>query len=167
VLVERRVQDLDGVAAVEGRPAREHLEQHGARGEEVAPRVEAVAGHLLRRHVARRAHQHARAGQLAGRAGGGQKLRDDRPRQPEVEQLDAVRRQEDVRRLQVAVHDAARVQGRKRLEDLERDGQRLRHAQRSPLQPLRKRLAFEELHRYEQLPAVLADLVQVADVRGG
>ena len=39
-----------------------------------------------------------------------------------------------------------------------------RHAQRSPPQALRQRLALEELHGDEQLAALLADLVDLADV---
>ena len=60
LLVQRRVQDLDDVAASEGRSAREHLEQDGAGREQIAPRVDGFARHLLGRHVARRAHHASR-----------------------------------------------------------------------------------------------------------
>ena len=65
LLVERGVQDLDDVAAAERRAAREHLEQDGARREQIAARVDGLARHLLGRHVARRAHHHPGARQLA------------------------------------------------------------------------------------------------------
>jgi hypothetical protein len=38
-------------------------------------------------------------------------------------------------------------------------------AQRTPLQPLRQRLAFQVLHHQINNPAVLADIVQHADMR--
>ena len=89
-----------------------------------------------------------------------------RPRQAEVEQLHAVRREEDVRGLQVAVHQAPRVHG------LERARARRARSGRPPATAARPRFrrsasdfAFEPLHGDEELAVVLADFVDVADVR--
>ena len=57
------------------------------------------------------------------------------------------------------------MQRRERRQHAEADRQRLGDAQRPAPQPLRERLALEQLHRDEQLAAVLADLVDLADVR--
>jgi hypothetical protein len=44
-------------------------------------------------------------------------------------------------------------------------GHRLGDAQRPALQPLAERLALEQLHGDEQLAVLLADVVELADVR--
>ena len=61
--------------------------------------------------------------------------------------------------------DAARVQGRKRCEYSERDRHRFGRAERSATQPLGQDFTLEQLHRDVQLPVLLADLVDLADVR--
>ena len=126
-----------------------------------AARVDGLAHHLLGRHVARRADHDAGARQPADPSAGSEL----RPRETEVEQLDAVRREEDVGRLEIAMDDAARVQRRQRGQHAEADRHRLRDAHRPALQPLGERLALEQLHGDEQLAGVLADLVDLADVR--
>ena len=88
-----------------------------------------------------------------------------RPREAEVEQLHAVGGQEDVGRFQVAMDDPARVQRGERGQHAQTDRHRLRRAQRPLSQPLGQRFAFEQLHRDEQPAAVLADFVDLADVR--
>ena len=95
-----------------------------------------LARDLLRRHVARRAHQHPRLRELRGRAERPRPLRVAGPGQAEVEQLHAVRSEEDVRRLEVAMDDPARVQSAERGQDAEPDRDRLRHAQRPIAQAL-------------------------------
>ena len=161
VLVQRRVQDVHHRAADEGGPPGEHLEEDGPRGKEVRARVHHAAGHLLGRHVARRAHHEARAGEPAGRIQRGLRLG---PRQAEVEQLDAVRRQEHVRRLQVAMDDAAAVEGGQGRQDPEGHRHRVGDAHRTAVQPIGERLALEQLHRDEEAGRVLADFVDLADV---
>jgi hypothetical protein len=103
------VQDLHERAAVERRAAREHLEQDRSRREQVGAGVRGLARHLLGGHVARGAHHHARARQVRGRAQRSRRRGLARPREAEVEQLHAVRGEEHVGRLEVAVDDAARV----------------------------------------------------------
>ena len=159
------MKDLDDVAAVECRAAREHLEQHGADREQIAAGVDGLAGDLLGRHVARRAHQHPCPRQVCGRVERSRQLRVARPRQAEIEQLHAVGREEHVGRLEVAVDDALGMQRRERGQHPEADGHGIGHAQRPAPQALGQRLTLEQLHGDEQLAALLADLIELADVR--
>ena len=68
LLVARRVEDFDDRPAAERRPAREHLEEDRARGEQIAARVDGLAGHLLGRHVARCAQHDPRCGSVRSSA---------------------------------------------------------------------------------------------------
>ena len=128
-LVDDLVQQHRGVVAVEGHLAGQHLERDRAQRELVGARVELVAAslRLLGRHVVGRPDQLQAARQLALRAG----LRD-----AEVQHLDegvvlAVDvDQEDVRWLEVAVHDAAVVGRAQRRRDLVDDRHHL--GQRQP-----------------------------------
>jgi hypothetical protein len=87
-----------------------------------------------------------------------------RPRQAEIEELYTVRREEHVGRLQVAVDDASRVQGCQCAQHSQANRHRFGHTERSPLQTLGQSLAFQQFHRNEQLPIVLANFVDLADV---
>ena len=89
----------------------------------------------------------------------------DRARQAEIEQLDAVRREEHVRRLQIAMHDPPPVQHVERREHRDRRRDRLGRRERPRFQAVRQRLALEKLHREKRLAVVLADLEELADVR--
>ena len=120
LLVQDGVEHVDHRRAVERHLARQHLEEHRRQGEEIGARVERLPAHLLRRHVVRRADDGAGLGE-AGRAVGAEAA-GDRPGQAEVEQLHAVRRQEQVRRLQVAMDHPARVQRVEGVEHLQGDG---------------------------------------------
>ncbi len=122
MFVDRRVRDLDDRPAGERRPPGQHLEQDRARGEQIRPRVERLAEHLFRRHVARRADDGAGARELRRRH---HDLIVGRAREAEVEELHAVRREEHVRRLEIAVDDAARVERRERGQHAEPDRDRL------------------------------------------
>ena len=120
LLVQHGVEHVDHRRAVERHLARQHLEEHRRQGEEIGASVECLATHLLRRHVVRCPDDGAGLGEarraVCAEAAG------DRPGQTEVEQLHAVRRQEQVRRLQVAMDQPARVQRVEGVEDLQRDG---------------------------------------------
>jgi hypothetical protein len=83
--------------------------------------------------------------------------------QPEIEQLHAVRREEHVAGLQIAVDDVAPVERVQRHEHRDGRVERLGQGQRSPLEPHRQRLALQELHREKQLALFLADLEDLAD----
>ena len=92
--------DRDGVVARERRLAGEHLVEQRSERVEVAPRPGGFAQRLLGREIGDRADQSAAAHSRAGLGGG----------QAEVaEPGAAVVVDPDVRRLQVAVHDPARV----------------------------------------------------------
>ena len=98
------MEDLDRRATTKRRATGQHLEENGADGKEIAARVGRLAHDLFGRHVAWRTQQDAGAGEAGLRA---QRGFDLRPRQPEVEQLDAVRREKHVRGLEIAVNDTA------------------------------------------------------------
>ena len=76
-----------------------------------------------------------------------------------------MRREEHVGRLQIPMHETAPVQRRQRRQHAERDRQGVGHAQRAAPEAVAQRLALEELHGNEQRAGVLADFVNLADVR--
>ena len=162
LLVDRRVQNRDHGVAGERGPAGEHLEQDRAGGEQIGAAVERLAERLFGRHVARRPHHGAGAREIVG---AGDLLVHGRARQAEVEQLHAVRRQEHVRRLEIAMNHAAGVQRRQRVEDAQAGRDRFGDAQWRALEPLGQRRALEQFHGDEQHAVVFADLVDLTDVR--
>ncbi len=112
----------------------QHLVEHAAEREDVAAPVHAAAGHLLGRHVAERAEHDPLRGMRDRRAVGGN-LRALEPLQREAEVQNlyrAVRRQEDVLRLQVTVDHAARVRSRQAVGDGRRRSERPRATGRRP-----------------------------------
>ena len=117
---------------------------------------------LFGRHVARRPHHGAGTREVV-RAG--DQLVRGRTRQTEVEQLHAVWRQKHVRRFEIAMNHAAGMQRRQRVEDPQPGRDRLGDAQWRGLEPLGQRRALEQFHGDEQHTAVLADLVDLTDVR--
>ena len=159
--MQHGVQRFDGGGAVERRPTAEHLEEHGAHRKEVGARVHFETARLLGRHVSRRSEQHA--GQRERR--GIEEPGVDRTSEAEIEQLDAVRREKDVRRLQIAVDDQPPVQRVERGKDGDGRRNRLGWRQRTFLQAIRQRLAFEQLHRQIGLAVVLTNLKELADMR--
>ena len=138
----------------EGPRAPEHLVQHHAEAEDVAAVIGIQSAHLLRRHVPDRAHDDAGTRQRGRhcRVGMSRCLR--HPRQTEIEDLRAaVPGQQDVLRLQIAVHDAGRMRRGQAAGDLGGDVERLPQAEPGVAQ----RLAVDEL----------ADDVALADVVDG
>jgi hypothetical protein len=85
-------------------------------------------------------------------------------REPPDGQLRARLREHDVAGLQIAVGDTLAVRLVQRVGNLDGELQYLLYRQRTFLQPLRQRLAFQILH-YEEINSVLmADVVEDADV---
>ena len=108
LLVASRVQHFDHRSAGKGRTSGEHLEQDGAGSKEIAAGVDGFPCRLFRRHVARRPHYHPNPRHFCDRV---ERFLDVWPRESEVQHLDAVGGQEHVRRFEIAMDDAARVQG--------------------------------------------------------
>ncbi len=123
----------DGVLGDERRSPGKTLEHDGPEREHVCARVDVgLAGRLLGRHVAGRAHH------VAGR-------RDRRlareARDAEVDQLDvldASSQQEEVGRLDVAMNDPTRMGGCERLGHLQAQGHDLPRLQVAPAEPRRQ-----------------------------
>ena len=140
--------------AGERRRAGQHLVEHHAEREDVRLVRRASPQRLLRRHVLRRTEHGAGLRQL---------LRGAHARDAEVGDLhSAVVEHHDVRRLDVAVHDAARVGVGQAVGHLRGDRHRLRHRQARPfLQDGAQLGALDELHRH------VGDVLRAADVVDG
>ena len=171
--VQDRVDDRGRRPSFERAPAREHLVQHQAERKDVGSGVERIAEGLLGRHIQHRAHGGARVGQDAGvlafRPGYGARRLGRHRRQTEVEQLRvAARRDEDVRRLHVAMDDAGAVRGAERVGDLHAHADNRLHRQRPGRQHFEQRQAAQQFH-HDIRPVLglrrLADVVDRADVR--
>ena len=101
-----------------------------------------IGGHLLGRHVGRRAERHAGAGQPLSAGGVAHRLGD-----AEIHHQRVAVGEEDVLRLDVAVHHPGLVSLGERVGDLPGQPDDLGHRQRSgPGQPLAERLALHERH---------------------
>ena len=152
-------QELGNTRPIERLRAANQFLQQDAERPDVAPRVGRRSAELLGRHGMRRPPRvsgfgHPRA--AAVRA----------PRQPEIHDLDpAARRQEHVRRLQIAVDDAALVGVRDGADDLHRDVERPLARRALGRDQLAERLTLDVLHHDKGPVAVLGDFVDRADVR--
>ena len=165
---EDRGHDRDRRRAGERAAPRQHLVEHDAEREDVGAMVRGVAVHLLRRHVAHGPHHDAghrlwRGGQRRVRQALGGWRRE--LGQAEVEDLDAVlRRDEDVRRLQVAMDDALLVGCAQPVRDLRAEVERAAQRQPSPRQQPVERRAVEELGNDVGEAALDADVEDRDDV---
>jgi hypothetical protein len=109
--------------ALERFPACDHFIEDRAEREDVGSCVHLVAFELFGRHVRQRSDDEAQVRLATGECtarwrrrgpGGGAE-----PREAEVEQLRAARREHDVARLQVAMNDTLRMRNGERLGDLD------------------------------------------------
>ena len=138
--------------AVERALAGEELVEDEAERVDVAARRDLAAGELLGRHVGRRAG----ADRFTGDAG-----------EAEVGDADlAAAVEHDVRRLEIAMDDAALVRGGESGADLPRDLERAIFREAADAAEQRREiLAVHVLHRQERVAVDLADVVDAADVR--
>ena len=116
IFLENCAHGIDGGIAVKGAFAGKHFVKDGPERENVGARVGGLAAGLLGRHVADRAHHHSSFGAhlLRGFIAGRIRLRAGNLGQAEVENLGAaVVGDEQILRLQVAMHDAFFVRGGK------------------------------------------------------
>ena len=156
---------LGGGVAGKRRPAGEGFVEDRAEREEIRPFVEDLPFQLLRRHVAERSHDSARPGQgdRRGRAGVGLSLCDEAG-DPKVEELrQAIARDHDVFRLDVAMQHPRGVGVNQRLEQAADENQRLLQWERSAPQPLAQGLPGDELHREVDDARGLSRLVEGRD----
>ena len=148
-----------GRGRLNGGSTREALEEHTAKRVHVRPSVGRLVGDLLRRRVVDRPGKMRRSARIdIGIA-----------RQPEVRQIavlaPALRRHEDVRGLDVPMHETPLVRGVERLADLRAQLERPNRLQR-PLTPEQRReiLTLDEAHRDPQLTVRLPRRVHRHDV---
>jgi hypothetical protein len=133
-------------------PPRQRLVEDCPQREDVRPRVRLQAPRLLRRQITRRPHHGARH-RLRPLGPGLGPVPPGELREPEVEDLrEAVRRQEQVLGLEIAVQDAPGVCGLQPTADLHRRLHRRSQRQRPAPQPLPKALPLQQLEDDVRLP---------------
>ena len=161
--------------ALKRRPCRGHLVEQHAKGKQVRAHVEIFAARLLRRHVRHCAHgrsgarqqgiEHRRGG-LRGIAGVAPDRTMRNLRQSEIHDLDlSARSDEDVGRLDVAVHHALGMRRIQRIRRLDRQIQQFVQLERCAVDPFLDSLAFQMFHHQEWPALVTVDVVEGADVR--
>ena len=149
--------ELGDVLALERLHAREHLVEHEAQREDVGAVVDGLTRDLLRRHVLRRAEEHARLRLHARLVHVGD---------AEIHDLHAaVGQHHDVAGLDVAMDDAALVGEREPFRDGGGDSHRLRRGEAHRADEVAKIPSFEKLHRDERRVALAAHVVDRDDRR--
>ena len=154
----------------ERRPTGEHPVENDRGGVEVTSAVERQRAHLLRGHVSPRPRSKLGRGRQRGRA--------DEARHAEITELhEAVATNQDIRRLDVAVNDPHRVNGRERSEQLLEivPGAQERHARQAAARELCARsvardgglehFAVDVFHRENERTVVLEQATVRDDVR--
>src|SRR6266403_1454472 len=109
--------------------------------------------------------RHGRARRRGCCEGGAGRQRHGRLGQAEVEKFRARRSQHDVAGLQIAVDHAVAVRFVQRIGNLAAEFKNLLERDRTLLQALRQRLAFETFHDEVVCSVLMANVVQHADVR--
>ena len=163
-----------GLAVESAAPCQQFVEHDTERPDVGAP-VDGETARLFRCHVRSRAEHDAGAGDTAGECGGVHQLclavwgSLERLGEPEVEHLHrAIRGQEDVGRLQVAVDNALFVSDVERLRDLPSDRQRIGNRDPAPARrgdQVGERLPVDELHHQRAGGARFLETMDVRDIR--
>ena len=168
-LGQQALEDRRDGRPLERQLAGGHLVEHDAGGEQIAARVDLLAARLLRRHVRHGADGGADRRQLIRSADRGVRIRAAglvELGDAEIEHLDrAASRHEQVRGLDVAMHDALRVSGVERIGQLRAELEHFVERQPAARDAILQRLPVEQLHHHELLAALRADVVEGADVR--
>src|SRR5271169_2105956 len=87
-------------------------------------------------------------------------------RQPKIENLGLTSLSDkDIRRLNVTVHNSARVRRIESIRDLNPEFEQLCRLERTPVNRVFQGRAVQILHGNESLPIFLADVIDRADVR--
>ena len=135
--MQNRVEQRRRGVARERPGARGHLVQHYAEREQIGARVQFLSQRLLRRHVRHGSHRRARIGEhlfggcIGGQGGFWTRAFRRHLGQTKIQNLGLPAAcDEDVRRLDVAMHDSLDMRSVQRISDLNRDLQLLIGLQR-------------------------------------
>ena len=148
------VEHRELAVADEGRSPRETVEEHAAEGVDVRPSIEGTALDLFRRRVVDGAEEET---------GLRHPLRARTPRESEVGEVRVISGlgDEDVGRLDIAMHEARRVRGIEGAADLVGDPQRVFEGERSPVPNQRLQARSANVAHGDEQHAV--DLIGVVD----
>ena len=161
------LERLGGRGAPERQSGRDHLIEDHAQAEDVATFVDIAAQCLLRAHVMQGAENQSWAGHGNGRLILGRRFRRAAHfRQSEIHDLRlAARREHDIPRLDVAMHDTAGVGLLQRPGHLNSDFQKLRHFERLPVNLLGQRSSLNQLHGDVVNTVSLSDFINRSYIR--
>ena len=162
LLVHQGVEHAHRRRPIECRATREHLIEHRGERKQIRSRVDCVARSAFRRHVTRSPEHDALAGERQERS---LRILDRDAGDAKVEELCAVLGEKDVRRLQIAMQHAASMQRAERVKHVERNVDGIPNGKGTASDPCRQRLAVEQFHGDEQLAVMLADFVQLTNIR--
>src|SRR5215472_7114439 len=170
--IQNRVVQQGRCLPAKRRPPRAHLIHHQPERKQIAPRIQLFPTRLLRRHVRHRSQRHTWACQQSfGRRRRHRRhthSRHSRPllRQSKIEHLCvAAFRQENIGRLDIPVHDPLRMRRVQRIRDFNAPLHQLVQRHRPLRDALPQRLPFQAFHRDERASALLANVVDRANVR--
>src|SRR5271169_5711490 len=176
--IQNRVEDNGRRSSAEGHRAGGHLIEHGAKAEQVRTGVEILAARLLRRHVGDVTYGRSGAGEErfvhgGGGTDGGSGMEgriDGALGQSEIENLGLVATgHENVRGFYVAMDDSLGVGGVESVGDLRAEIEQLLKVHRLvgwlAVDAAFERLPFQQLHGDEVASAILANLVDGAEIR--